>query len=837
MSALRRTRRGPAATGRSAAPPGTVAADDRMSPPRLWIAGGLLLLLWIVALSALTRVFVWGSWWPSAVGIIGATIAAACAVRAGRPKRGALAGMTGFAAGLGVWAALLVTSGRAVDWWIEPAAVFEQVQVRIVGGSAPLVVSGPLTELLLATVLLVAGATTLLLVLTESPLLAGALVALVLLVPAAVTGVSIGITAWSASLLMLGLLAWVGSGSPRWHGIGAGLLAGALAVGAMAITPATQDRVWNDSLFPSPVSRTVPDVTLALAEDLQERSSAPAFSFTSSAPGPLRFTLATLAEFDGGQWQPQQELAANRADVSQERSPAQLPPTATDSAPPAPARTVTITIDGLLSSWLPLPQSTTVVHPSRDGDEFQAERWWWSAASNTAQTERDITRRGYRYTAEAAPLDAGQLPADGLASLPESATALIRDPEAGAPITPYLALPDGIPDAVSSAAADVAAGRTSRIAVGRALQDWFRSGAFSYDEAAPYQPGADPDDPYAVMTEFLETRQGFCVHYAATFAVMARELGVPTRVAVGYASRAEADETTVVLGRELHAWPEIYVDDLGWVAFEPTPGGAGALADGDGASGADPSDAPDPTSAPAEQPTDLAQPTEDAPDAPAEATAAGAETESSPAAPATLPSMLATAAGALLLLGAALSVPAARRGRRRRLRVRAMRSATAPASAAWEELRDTASDLGFDAVDGAAAPRAQTSDALLEHWERAGVLTGAPALAARRIAAAMSAERYGAGSPRGEAPSDGADVSDASDVSDVSDDADDADDADDSGRESGRRSDMERDLNATVAALRDGAGPARRARARWMPRSVLRGRLGAPASTRAAPAR
>ncbi|KTR87317.1 transglutaminase-like domain-containing protein, partial [Leucobacter chromiiresistens] len=721
-------------------------AVERLPAARLLPAGGLLLLLWIVVLGSLTRVFAWGAWWPSAAAIVGVTIATACALRARSPRRGLRAGLGGFAAGFAAWTLLLLLSGRAGDWWVDPAAVFEQAQLRIIGGSAPLTVSGPLTDLLLAVVLLVAAATALVLVAAELPLLAGVLVSLVLLVPAAVTGVSAGAPAWLGALLILGLLASAGARTPRWYGALSGAVAAALALGAMSATPATQDRVWNDSLFPSPVSRTVPDVTLALAEDLRERSSAPAFSFTSSAPGPLRFTLATLAEFEGGQWQPQQELAADGADVTRARSAATAPPTASEAAPPAPARTVTVTIDGLLSSWLPLPQSTTHVLRSGADEAFQAERWIWSAEANTAQTERDITRRGYRYTAEAAPLDAGQLPADGLASLPQRATELLTEPDPGSPVAAYLALPDGLPESVSSAAAEAAEGRTSRIAVGRALQEWFRSGAFGYDEAAPYQPGADPDDPYAVMTEFLDTRRGFCVHYAATFAVMARHLGVPTRVAVGYATRAERDERTVVLGRELHAWPEIYVDDVGWVAFEPTPGGAGLEADGDRPPRAEPSETPDAAEAPETEPADPAQPSETPVDDPATGPAAGADPATSAETATPVAALAVAALGIAALLILAASAPAARRLLRRRRRLRAIVQGPAPAGAAWDELRDTVTDLGLGAGAGSTtAPRAQTAVALLEHWRSTGALPDAAAADADALAEAMTEERYGPG--------------------------------------------------------------------------------------------
>ena len=56
---------------------------------------------------------------------------------------------------------------------------------------------------------------------------------------------------------------------------------------------------------------------------------------------------------------------------------------------------------------------------------------------------------------------------------------------------------------------------------------------------------------------------------------MARSLGIPARVAVGYTWGDEDPAnpgTFQVLGRNAHAWPEVYLGEYGWVPFEPTPG-------------------------------------------------------------------------------------------------------------------------------------------------------------------------------------------------------------------------------------------------------------------------
>lgn len=73
----------------------------------------------------------------------------------------------------------------------------------------------------------------------------------------------------------------------------------------------------------------------------------------------------------------------------------------------------------------------------------------------------------------------------------------------------------------------------------------------------------------------LNVRAGFCQQFATAFAVIARELGYPSRVSVGFlaGSGDVSGETYTVRGTDAHAWPEIYFDAYGWVRFEPTPRG------------------------------------------------------------------------------------------------------------------------------------------------------------------------------------------------------------------------------------------------------------------------
>src|SRR5690606_17882723 len=67
------------------------------------------------------------------------------------------------------------------------------------------------------------------------------------------------------------------------------------------------------------------------------------------------------------------------------------------------------------------------------------------------------------------------------------------------------------------------------------------------------------------------SREGYCEYYASAFIVMARSLGIPARMSVGfYPSDEEVDTGIMYRERNAHAWPEVYFPGYGWIGFEPT---------------------------------------------------------------------------------------------------------------------------------------------------------------------------------------------------------------------------------------------------------------------------
>ena len=130
----------------------------------------------------------------------------------------------------------------------------------------------------------------------------------------------------------------------------------------------------------------------------------------------------------------------------------------------------------------------------------------------------------------------------------------------------YFELPDDFPTSVVDTARAVTGGAVSSYDKALALQNWMRS-EFTY--SLDVQEGHST----TAIEAFLERRVGYCEQFAGTYSAMLRSVGVPARVAVGFTPGTDdGNGTYSVLGRNAHAWPEVWFDGLGWVPFEPTPG-------------------------------------------------------------------------------------------------------------------------------------------------------------------------------------------------------------------------------------------------------------------------
>ena len=101
-----------------------------------------------------------------------------------------------------------------------------------------------------------------------------------------------------------------------------------------------------------------------------------------------------------------------------------------------------------------------------------------------------------------------------------------------------------------------------------AIESWLRdSGRFTYDEHPPSVPGVPP-----LVAFVTETHRGYCQHFAGAMALMLRYLGIPARVAAGFASGTFRDGFWNVTDHDAHTWVEVWFRGYGWLPFDPTPG-------------------------------------------------------------------------------------------------------------------------------------------------------------------------------------------------------------------------------------------------------------------------
>ena len=70
----------------------------------------------------------------------------------------------------------------------------------------------------------------------------------------------------------------------------------------------------------------------------------------------------------------------------------------------------------------------------------------------------------------------------------------------------------------------------------------------------------------------LESRQGYCTYFATAFVLLARAEGFPARYVQGFCVPMRGSREATVLSSMAHSWPEVYVENFGWIPFEPTPG-------------------------------------------------------------------------------------------------------------------------------------------------------------------------------------------------------------------------------------------------------------------------
>ncbi|MEU4155017.1 transglutaminaseTgpA domain-containing protein [Actinoplanes sp. NPDC026670] len=263
---------------------------------------------------------------------------------------------------------------------------------------------------------------------------------------------------------------------------------------------------------------------------------APGKNAPAQAGPSVRIRLAVLSDYDGVTWKVG-GVYRNAGRV--------LP---SPDVPRGTAVTETqqqITITGLTGRLLPAVPTPTRITGARVA---------YDAASGTLIRPEGLTE-GLRYTAvsEVQNPDLNQLP---IANVPS-----------GDAVSRYLAISAGAPQQVQKLADFLAEGNGA---------PYDRAVAIETFLAEHYQHVADAPSGHAFpnLRHFLFGRRdiggqkGTSEQFAAAYAVLARLTGLPSRVVVGFTAPAAGGAVTA---GDAIAWPEVYFDGLGWVAFDPMP--------------------------------------------------------------------------------------------------------------------------------------------------------------------------------------------------------------------------------------------------------------------------
>ena len=138
-------------------------------------------------------------------------------------------------------------------------------------------------------------------------------------------------------------------------------------------------------------------------------------------------------------------------------------------------------------------------------------------------------------------------------------------------------LPGDLPAGIAALARQVTFGAESDFERAWRLQSFFRDGdRFTYDANVSTGHGSLVLEEWLNDPESQNYRTGYCEQFAAAMAVMARTLDVPTRVVWGFTPgevqvQANGEDIAVVRRRDAHAWVEVWLEPVGWRAFDPTP--------------------------------------------------------------------------------------------------------------------------------------------------------------------------------------------------------------------------------------------------------------------------
>jgi transglutaminase-like putative cysteine protease len=301
---------------------------------------------------------------------------------------------------------------------------------------------------------------------------------------------------------------------------------------------------------------------------------------TGIDPDQVRYRTVTLDVYRNGKWQTDRIQAFPTYEepwvTESERYRGETVEVAT-----------TVRIKNLAQQWLPAPPTSSFAWARDEADDASLRI---RRLDGSVYLPGDVTYPGMEYSIVA---DVPRYDAATLASLirTEDGTLspLFQAAEDGGEFIPALPepleplelgridfwtdVPEEIGPGVAALAGDVTMNLETNYEKALALEQYFRfSGEFTYALDVPERYTTTSVEDWLTDAENPYLRTGYCEQFATSMSLMARTLGVPSRVVLGFTPGEPINDTTVIVtGKNAHSWVEIWVPELGWMAFDPTP--------------------------------------------------------------------------------------------------------------------------------------------------------------------------------------------------------------------------------------------------------------------------
>jgi transglutaminase-like putative cysteine protease len=286
------------------------------------------------------------------------------------------------------------------------------------------------------------------------------------------------------------------------------------------------------------------DPMLDMGRNLKRGENDIALTYNGGPSGGTYLRLTALDLFDGNTWR-----IAPRGEEQKVDGDLTPPPGFTGDLSKVPQTSMEINVTRYLRSQLaPVPYPLHSISLKRD--------WTYDSGALDVMSSDGGLVSGKKY----------KLTAYDLEPTPDQLHNAITT---GAPDRYTMTVPDKTPDSIKHLAYTVtAAAQDNKFEAAVLLQNWFRSaGQFTYSTDNVKGSGM------AAIEDFLLTsKRGYCEQFATGMALLARILGIPSRVGIGFLpGTAGKDGEYTVRMHDMHAWPELYFQGVGWVRFEPTP--------------------------------------------------------------------------------------------------------------------------------------------------------------------------------------------------------------------------------------------------------------------------